>query len=65
MLKQIGPDGSLAYTFVETVTRIVPYWKMRAAGGVIFFVGALLFTYNIFMTIARSKSEMAAEEAYA
>ncbi len=65
MLKQIGPDGSLAYTFVETVTRIVPYWKMRAAGGVLFFLGALLFAYNIFMTIARSRSEMAAEEAYA
>jgi len=65
MLKSMEPDGTLTYTFVETVTRIVPYWQMRTAGGVIFFVGVLIFTYNIAMTIRGSGKEIAAEEAYA
>jgi len=59
--KAVNPDGSLKYTFMETLVRNYPFWKMRTIGGVIFTIGMLFFIYNIFMTIRRGKSLAAAK----
>jgi cytochrome c oxidase cbb3-type subunit 1 len=63
MWKMTNPDGSLKYTFIETVTANYPYWQMRTIAGVIFVVGMLFFLYNIFMTIQKGKKELAAKLA--
>jgi len=65
MWKMTNPDGSLKYTFIETVTANYPYWQMRTIAGVIFVVGMLFFLYNIFMTIQKGKKELAAKLAAA
>jgi cytochrome c oxidase cbb3-type subunit 1 len=59
--KAVNPDGTLKYTFMETLVRNYPFWKMRTIAGVIFTVGMLFFIYNIFMTIRRGKSLAAAK----
>src|SRR5512138_2757014 len=46
LLKAVSPDGSLKYTFYETLIRNYPYWQMRTVAGVIFTVGMLFFIYN-------------------
>jgi cytochrome c oxidase cbb3-type subunit 1 len=46
----LNPDGSLAYSFMEVLASIYPYYMMRALGGILYFIGIVLFAYNIIMT---------------
>ncbi|HEV2559216.1 MAG TPA: cytochrome-c oxidase, cbb3-type subunit I [Microvirga sp.] len=43
--------GFLEYSFVETVEAMQPYYLIRAVGGVLFLIGALIMAYNLAMTI--------------
>ncbi|MBL1235001.1 MAG: cbb3-type cytochrome c oxidase subunit I, partial [Rhodobiaceae bacterium] len=43
--------GFLDYSFVESVEAMHPYYIIRAFGGVLFLVGALIMVYNVFRTI--------------
>jgi cytochrome c oxidase cbb3-type subunit I/II len=51
MWRAIAPDGSLAYTFIETVAAIRPYDLIRAAGGALYLSGALVMLYNVARTV--------------
>jgi cytochrome c oxidase cbb3-type subunit 1 len=53
MWKMTNTDGSLQYTFMETLVRNYPYWQMRTVAGLIFVVGMLFFVYNVLMTIKK------------
>jgi cytochrome c oxidase cbb3-type subunit 1 len=48
--------GTLAYTFVESVDAMHPYYAMRAIGGLIFLLGAIIMLFNILMTVSKSAS---------
>jgi cytochrome c oxidase cbb3-type subunit I/II len=50
--------------FLETVIRIVPMYMMRALGGAIYLVGALVMVYNLIKT-AKAGSFLAEEAAEA
>lgn len=43
--------GFLEYSFVETVEAMHPYYVIRALGGILFFIGALLMAFNLYRTI--------------
>ncbi|MDT8445770.1 MAG: cytochrome-c oxidase, cbb3-type subunit I [bacterium] len=43
--------GNLAYSFLDTVRALYPYWAMRGIGGALFLGGFVLFVYNIVKTI--------------
>lgn len=62
MWKMTNADGSLKYTFMETLVRNYPYWEMRTVAGVIFVVGMLFFIYNVAMTIKKG-NELAKQSA--
>jgi cytochrome c oxidase cbb3-type subunit I/II len=50
-------DGRLVYPdFVETVTRIVPLYWVRAIGGTLFLTGAVIMIYNLTRTIRSAKA---------
>ncbi len=52
MWKEFNPDGTLVYgNFLETVTKIMPMYMMRAAGGTLYLIGFLMLAYNIIKTI--------------
>ena len=54
----VGPspaDGSLTYTFIETVSAIRVYDIVRAGGGALFLIGALIMVYNVWKTIVGAK----------
>jgi cytochrome c oxidase cbb3-type subunit 1 len=42
--------GFLEYSFVETVEAMHPYYLIRALGGVLFLIGALIMVYNLWQT---------------
>ena len=43
--------GFLEYSFVETVAAMHPFYVIRAAGGALFVVGALIMAYNLWRTV--------------
>ncbi|MDP5105910.1 MAG: cytochrome-c oxidase, cbb3-type subunit II, partial [Polaribacter sp.] len=52
MWKQFNPDGSLTYgNFLETVNEIIPMYWMRAIGGTMFIIGAIVMLYNVVKTV--------------
>jgi len=56
MLLATNPDGSLHYSFMETMIAIFPYYKLRAVSGFIFLAGLLVFIYNIYKTSEKGKA---------
>ena len=42
--------GFLQYSFVETVQAMYPFYLIRALGGTLFLIGALLMVYNLWRT---------------
>ncbi len=42
--------GNLAYSFIDTVTVLHPYFTIRAVGGTLYLVGFIMFAYNIYKT---------------
>jgi cytochrome c oxidase cbb3-type subunit 1 len=43
--------GFLQYSFAETVAAMHPYYVIRAFGGVLFLLGALIMVYNLVKTV--------------
>jgi cytochrome c oxidase cbb3-type subunit 1 len=54
--------GFLEYSFVETVEAMHPFYVIRALGGFLFLVGALLMAFNLWKTVI-SAEEAAPERA--
>lgn len=58
MLNGVNGEGKLMYPdFVETVTKIVPLYWVRAIGGALFVTGYLIFIYNMYKTIKLAPKE--------
>lgn len=58
MLQDINAEGKLVYPdYVETVTRIIPLYWVRALGGVLFIIGFFIGVYNIYKTIQSAPKE--------
>lgn len=55
MWRSYDEMGFLTYSFVETVQAMHPYYIIRAFGGALYLVGALIMVYNIYMTIGAKK----------
>jgi len=51
-----NPDGTLTYSFVESVKASYPFWTIRFIGGSLFLTGMLLMFYNMVKTIAGQKA---------
>ncbi len=52
MWKQFTADGFLQYgNFLETVTQILPMYKMRAIGGTLYLIGVFIMVYNLIKTV--------------
>ncbi len=65
MWKQFTAEGFLQYpNFLETVVQIMPMYALRAFGGSLFIVGAVVGVYNILKTAQKGVLE-ASEEAQA
>jgi cytochrome c oxidase cbb3-type subunit 1 len=63
MWRAFDEFGNLQYSFAESVAAMVPFYAMRAIGGMFFLTGAVLMATNMFMTIRQGKRESAALEA--
>ena len=49
--------GFLEYSFIETVEAMHPFYLIRALGGFLFLVGAVLMVINVWKTIATPEAD--------
>jgi len=60
MWRAINDDGTLTYTFVESLSATYPYYAVRLLGGTLFFAGMLIMVYNVWRTIQSGAIERSA-----
>jgi cytochrome c oxidase cbb3-type subunit 1 len=62
MWRAVNSDGTLTYSFVESVQASYPFYFVRFLGGFIFLSGMFLMAYNTYKTINASKGSLKATE---
>jgi cytochrome c oxidase cbb3-type subunit 1 len=72
MWRATNEDGTLTYTFVESLVATYPYYLIRLLGGLLVLGGMLIMAWNVFKTYQLAKRvedqpviEPAAEPAHA
>ncbi|HEY6353532.1 MAG TPA: cytochrome-c oxidase, cbb3-type subunit I [Burkholderiaceae bacterium] len=51
MWRALNPDGTLVYTFVESVKATFPFYLIRLVGGLLYLAGMGVMAWNVVMTI--------------
>lgn len=59
MWRDIGADGTLTYTFVESVKAKYPYYLTRLFGGVLYLSGMVIMLWNVVKTAKAGKPAVA------
>ncbi len=57
MWRAVNTDGTLTYSFVESVEASHPGYVVRVLGGGLFLSGMLLMAFNVYMTIRNAQKE--------
>ena len=60
MWRAVNDDGTLTYTFVESVEASQPGYVVRACGGLIYLAGMLIMAWNVYRTVSAEKPEQEA-----
>jgi len=55
MWRALNDDGTLTYSFIESLKFTYPYYGIRLLGGLVFFSGMLVMSYNVYMTVRKIK----------
>jgi cytochrome c oxidase cbb3-type subunit 1 len=55
MWRAVNPDGTLVYSFVESVKATFPFYVVRLAGGLLYLGGMCLMAWNVVMTVRSSQ----------
>jgi cytochrome c oxidase cbb3-type subunit I len=55
MWRAVNPDGTLTYSFVESVKASFPYYIIRLIGGLLYLGGMCLMAANVVMTVRKGK----------
>ncbi|MFN8954059.1 MAG: cbb3-type cytochrome c oxidase subunit I, partial [Burkholderiales bacterium] len=56
MWRAINADGTLTYTFVESVKATYPFYVLRLLGGLLYFGGMLIMLWNTIKTVTQGRS---------
>ncbi len=56
MWRATNPDGTLTYSFIESIAATYPYYGVRLLGGLLVLGGMFLMAYNVWKTAAASTS---------
>ncbi len=58
MWRAVNPDGTLTYSFVESLERMYPYYTVRLLGGVLVLSGMLIMAYNVYRTLKSETTDI-------
>jgi cytochrome c oxidase cbb3-type subunit 1 len=56
MWRAVSDDGTLTYTFVESVKASYPFYTIRLLGGALYLSGMLVMLYNVAKTIGSARA---------
>jgi len=56
MWRAVNDDGTLTYSFVESLERMYPFYFVRFLGGVVFLSGMLIMAYNVIKTVSGQRA---------
>jgi cytochrome c oxidase cbb3-type subunit 1 len=56
MWRAVNEDGTLTYTFIESVKSTYPFYVIRLAGGALYLAGMFLMAWNMVKTIGLGKA---------
>ncbi|MBP1642148.1 MAG: cbb3-type cytochrome c oxidase subunit [Acidobacteria bacterium] len=56
MWRAVNPDGTLTYSFIESVEAMRPYYIVRFLGGLTYFSGMCLMVYNLWRTVRGART---------
>jgi cytochrome c oxidase cbb3-type subunit 1 len=59
MWRAVNPDGTLVYSFVESVKATFPFYLIRLCGGLLYLSGMLIMAWNVFMTVRNGRAATA------
>ncbi|MGZ5105444.1 MAG: cytochrome-c oxidase, cbb3-type subunit I, partial [Usitatibacter sp.] len=57
MWRAVYGDGTLTYSFAETVKATYPFYAIRLAGGVLYLSGMLIMAWNVTKTMLAGRSQ--------
>mgnify|MGYP002737838023 CR=1 FL=1 len=57
MWRAINDDGTLTYTFAETVKATYPYYAVRFLGGLLYLAGMVIMLWNTLKTAANGQAQ--------
>jgi len=60
MWRAVNTDGTLTYSFIESVETMHPFYIVRFIGGLLFLLGMFFMAYNIWKTVSGAKPAEAA-----
>jgi cytochrome c oxidase cbb3-type subunit 1 len=55
MWRAVNEDGTLTYSFVESLEAMYPFYFVRFLGGALFLVGMLVMAYNVVKTVSGAR----------
>ena len=56
MWRAVNPDGTLVYSFVESVKATYPFYVIRVLGGLLYLTGMLIMGWNMVMTMLNGRA---------
>jgi cytochrome c oxidase cbb3-type subunit 1 len=56
MWRSVHPDGTLVYSFVESVKATFPFYVIRLLGGLLYLSGMIVMAWNVVMTVRSGKT---------
>jgi cytochrome c oxidase cbb3-type subunit 1 len=56
MWRAVEPDGTLTYSFVESVKASYPYYYVRLFGGLLYLAGMLIMAWNVAKTVVGAQA---------
>ncbi|MCP4325194.1 MAG: cytochrome C oxidase Cbb3, partial [Alteromonadales bacterium] len=62
MWRAVNDDGTLTYTFVESLEKSYPFYTIRFFGGLVFLGGMLVMAYNTYKTVTAENGSIKPQE---
>ena len=57
MWRAVNEDGTLTYSFVESLEATYPFYTIRFVGGLLFLLGMFIMLYNVYKTITTDETD--------
>ncbi|MBU0501073.1 MAG: cytochrome-c oxidase, cbb3-type subunit I [Gammaproteobacteria bacterium] len=56
MWRAVNADGTLTYSFIESVERSYPFYYVRLLGGLLFLAGMVIMLFNVLKTVSQGSA---------